>query len=681
METNLQGRLRNTPLPVSHALLPLFEAVVNAIHSVDEAHKTDPERRKISLEVVRAPQSPVLNDSADFKKIASLSPVQGFVVTDNGVGFTDQNLKSFETLDSDFKASIGCRGVGRLLWLKAFERAEISSAYANGNGELYLRTFSFNPASGTHNFTNDLKAPGDDALTSVRLEGFKKWYSDRAPRSAQKLAVSLLEHCLWYFVRPGGAPHIEIVDDTERLHLDDVYDTYMCRSASTETLKVRDQDFSLTHVKLKANSGKQHQIAWCAAGRLVKEESITGKVPGLHGRLQDGAEEFTYSCYVSSPYLDERVRSERFAFDINEVNDDLFADVDLSLREIRTAVLDSVAHHLSEHLEENRNAGRERVERFVTNRAPRYRPVLGRMQTETFDVDPTISDRDLDLLLHRQLADFEAVLLTDGHELMKVDDSETANDYEIRLSSYLDRANELKNSDLVNYVFHRKVILDLLQKAIQRGADGKYAREDVVHELIMPMRKTSNEVKTDSSNLWLIDERLAFHTYLASDKPLSSMPITASKSSKEPDICVLNVYDEPLLVAEGQSLPLASIVILEIKRPMRDDAAAGESKDPVEQALGYLKRIRDGGAMTPQGRLIPGSQSIPGFCYVLCDLTPSIKERCLMLTLRETSDFMGYFGFNPNYNAYIEVISFDRLLNGARERNRAFFDHLGLPAT
>ena len=201
-----------------------------------------------------------------------------------------------------------------------------------------------------------------------------------------------------------------------------------------------------------------------------------------------------------------------------------------------------------------------------------------------------------------------------------------------------------------------------------------------MHELIMPMRKTSNEVSADSANLWLIDERLAFHSYLASDKPLSAMPITGSSSNKEPDICVFNVYDEPLLVAEGKSLPLASIIIVEIKRPMRNDAAAGETKDPIEQALGYLKRVRDGGATTPQGRIIPGSQSIPGFVYVLCDLTQSVKDRCLVLGLRETSDFMGYFGFNPNFNAYIEVFSFDRLLNSARERNRAFFDHLGLPA-
>ena len=42
---------------------------------------------------------------------------------------------------------------------------------------------------------------------------------------------------------------------------------------------------------------------------------------------------------------------------------------------------------------------------------------------------------------------------------------------------------------------------------------------------------------------------------------------------------------------------------------------------------------------------------------------------------------MGYFGFHKKFKAYIEVISFDRLVNMANERNKAFFDKLGLPST
>ncbi|MFH4268232.1 ATP-binding protein, partial [Acinetobacter baumannii] len=86
---------------------------------------------------------------------------------------------------------------------------------------------------------------------------------------------------------------------------------------------------------------------------------------------------------------------------------------------------------------------------------------------------------------------------------------------------------------LANYVTHRRVIIDLLQKTIGLLDDGKYAREEMIHELIMPMQKDSSEVFLDSCNLWLIDERLAFHNYLASDKTINAMPISDSASGKE----------------------------------------------------------------------------------------------------------------------------------------------------
>jgi hypothetical protein len=115
-----------------------------------------------------------------------------------------------------------------------------------------------------------------------------------------------------------------------------------------------------------------------------------------------------------------------------------------------------------------------------------------------------------------------------------------------------------------------------------------------------------------------------------------------------------------------------------LKRPMRNDAQQGD-KDPIEQALGYLDRIRQGKVQTANGRLIPGSENIPGFCYVLCDLTPTVVQRCKIHDAIRTSDGLGYFFYNKTYSAYVEVFSFDRLVNSAKERNKAFFDKLGLP--
>jgi len=681
MNTHLQGRLRNTPLPTSHGLFCLFEAVVNSIHATHE-RKPEATLGKIAIEIIRVPQMALqLDDGKSKRGSPPLENIIGFKVIDNGIGFNDVNMASFETLDGEYKVHLGCRGVGRLLWLKAFEKVAIESTFAGSNGTVKRRSFVFTAARGVDDVKVEDAAAGTELRTCVQLQGFIKNYRDGSPKTAATIANSVLEHCLWYFVREGGAPSIDILDGAETISLDDVYEQYMFSSAKKESIKVKGQDFDLTHIKLKAGSAKKHFIAWCAAGRLVEEETIAGKVPGLYGRIRDEAGDFVYACYVTSPFLDQHVRPERFSFDIKEINDDLFAETELSLNDIRTAVVKSVGSNLESYLKDNQKASRDRIEAFASKKAPRYRPILGRIQESELNVDPNITDKDLDLVLHKQLSELESTLLSEGHEVMNFGQHESPEEYRKRLGEYLAKVDDIKKSDLANYVFHRKVILDILQKAIQVGPDGKYATEDLIHELIMPMRKTSNEIRSDSCNLWLIDERLAFHDFLASDKPLSTMPIIRSKENKEPDICALNVFDEPILVSEGQGLPLASIVVVEIKRPMRNDARPGEDKDPIEQALGYLERIRKGKTQTASGRPIPKAETIPGFCYAICDLTPSIENRCKLLGLKVTSDHLGYFGYNPNYEAYIEVISFDRLLNAARERNRAFFDKLGLPVS
>lgn len=680
MNTYLKGRLRNTTLHRNQGLMPLFEAVVNSIHSIAEM-SPDPTCGRINIEILRETQGKLALDNEKAKRGApAQEPIVGFKISDNGIGFNDKNMESFETLDSDYKANQGCRGVGRLLWLKAFEAVNVFSIFKTANGKVGKRTFTFTAAQGVGNKSLAEVDANTEPLTTVHITGFERPYREASPKTAATIANSLFEHCLWYFVRDGGAPKMVVKDGLETIDLEDVYNEYMLSSSSKEEIKLKGQLFEVTHLRLKAGPDRQHFIAWCAASRVVDKENLSGKISGLHGKIKDEAGDFFYACYVTSPFLDSRVRPERIGFDIIEMSNDLFSESDLDLNEIRAAVVEASAKNLRIHLETNEKSSKDRVDKFVSQRAPRYRPILGRIDSSKLNVDPEISDKDLDILLHKQLADIEGTLITEGHEVMNFGRGETPEQYQARLQKYLEKVDDIKKSDLANYVFHRKIILDILEKAIAIGPDGKYAREDLIHELIMPMQKTSNEVRSENSNLWLVDERLAFHNFLASDKPLSSLPITGNKENKEPDICALNVFDEPLLVSEGQKLPLASIVVVEIKRPMRNDAAAGEEKDPIEQALGYLERIREGGVKTARGREIPGSETIPGFCYVISDLTKTVRSRCKYHNLRVTSDNQGYFGYNDNFKSYIEVISFDRLLNAARERNRAFFDKLGLPA-
>lgn len=156
------------------------------------------------------------------------------------------------------------------------------------------------------------------------------------------------------------------------------------------------------------------------------------------------------------------------------------------------------------------------------------------------------------------------------------------------------------------------------------------------------MRATSTDAEYQRQNLWLIDERLAFHHFLASDKALASNPTTSNTSKKEPDIASIRMFEHPLLVGEGKA-QMASITVIEIKRPMRKGFQAGEeeSKDPILQSPGYLRSLREG-ARTVNGRPIPNAAQIPGFVYVVADLTGSLIDCCKMHQLETTADGMGF---------------------------------------
>ncbi|HET8661908.1 MAG TPA: hypothetical protein VFM55_23305 [Micromonosporaceae bacterium] len=678
INASLTGRLRNTSLPKRNALLPLFEAVVNAIQAVDAVHD-GMESTQIAVTINRSHQ--LLSQlGADVDHSATpLDPITGFVVSDNGEGFHDGNMSSFETLDSEYKLAYGCRGVGRLLWLKAFDKVEVASCYKDQQDKSRKRSFVFSANAGV---SQQAVTGCDDPQTGseVRLISFHETYRKAAPKTTSAIARSLLEHCLWYFVRPGGAPNIAVIDGPERVDLTSVYDEYMHCSARTEEITVKECPFNLVHLRLKATAKNVPQLYWCADNRVVSEENLSGRIRGLGGRLRDADAEFMYACFLGSPYLDERVRMERTGFNIPESTEGAFDEHEPSLSDIRAGVLAAAEQHLLPSLEEARRAGRARVETFVDSKAPRYRPILRHVDEDKLSVDPEMSDKDLELQLHRYLADIEHELLTEGQQVLDSSDPDDP-EYDRRLRAYLDKVDDVKKSDLAAYVSRRRVILDLLARAIRMDGEGRYAKEDAIHSLIMPLRTTSNDVAPGACNLWLIDEGLAFHNFLASDKPIKTMPITGSTSRKEPDLLALKVSHGPILVSEGESLPLASIVVVEFKRPARDDAAPGIEKDPLSQALQYLERVREGRVTTASGRPIPRSEQVPGFCYVVSDLTRTVQERCKAGNLRPTQDGLGFFGYNDNYKAYIEVVSFDRLLNMAHQRNRAFFDRLGLPAS
>ena len=228
--TNLQGRLRNTPLTTSGGMLPLYEAVSNSIHALEDAGLST-DKGRIAIQIIRDNQ--IAMDFGMNKRRPgpdAKSDIIGFKIIDNGIGFNDDNMTSFLTLDSDYKADRGGRGVGRLLWLKAFDCVQVDSVFLADGGIPTRRTFKFDRQLGVSE--SETAEVGDaERQTTIHLAGFSKRYRTASPKTANVIAKNLLEHCLWYFVRPHGAPTIEIVDDDDTVSLYEIYDVSTWSSA------------------------------------------------------------------------------------------------------------------------------------------------------------------------------------------------------------------------------------------------------------------------------------------------------------------------------------------------------------------------------------------------------------------------------------------------------------------
>ena len=138
MQINLEGRVRNVSLPRKQGLRPVFEAIANAIDAIEEKNAEG----TVEIRILRN-----LSQQTMIEEDPGQHPIYGFEITDTGVGFTEKNWKAFQESDTTVKATQGGKGIGRLLYLKAFDRAEIASTFEE-DGKWFRRDFSFSLPTG-----------------------------------------------------------------------------------------------------------------------------------------------------------------------------------------------------------------------------------------------------------------------------------------------------------------------------------------------------------------------------------------------------------------------------------------------------------------------------------------------------------------------------------------------------
>ena len=187
---DLEGRVKNFDLKKSKPLLPLFEAVVNSIYAIEERQKREEFEGVIDVRIIREPQEVVDGVSR------SVNDIVGFEVVDNGIGFDTNNMKSFLQSDSTYRADKGGKGIGRFSWLKAFKEAIIESVFQDDDGSWVKREFSFILNNQEIDDTLIDVYDNQNYETKVLLKNYYADYQKNVPKSAEKIANSLMQHCL-----------------------------------------------------------------------------------------------------------------------------------------------------------------------------------------------------------------------------------------------------------------------------------------------------------------------------------------------------------------------------------------------------------------------------------------------------------------------------------------------------
>ena len=663
MLANIKGLVDRLELSQAKAMMPLFEAISNAIDAIEE-HKDGFPNHTIYIRLVAAHD--LAHQGGDDALV-----LDGFDISDDGVGFDDGNLASFKEAHTLSKVKVGGKGVGRFTFLKVFSRVHIRSVFQR-QGEALLREFDFSIADELKG-ADDVKPVNETRGTAISMRGMDSKYKGGWPHDPAIIAERILAHFLIRFAARSCPPMVLESPGHAPINLHTLFQSTVLSHIEERFFDVLGHTFALQAYRHR-DGRSRHDLHLCANGREVTTNKLRDLLPVLPERLlDDDQESYTLIVLVTGEYLDDHSNQERTRISFQSDDEPDMDETLVSGQALNRGIADTLRPLLADDLRSTNEEKRSQIEKFV-EQAPEYRALTHPRYKELIEqrIQPGLTVEKLDEALLHVKRDVEDSVRKEVRHVAALFETETFEKYQERFQVVAEQANEIGKAQLAAYVAHRRTILDLVSQSLKKvRTDDKYPFERVLHKMIFPMGATSKDIFFEQQNLWIIDERLCYHTLLTSDKKLNSVPGLKGTSGKEPDIFAF-FYDTPIGVSESDNLPSGAVIIIEFKRPGRDDY----DKDPADQIIQRFREISDGNVNDIDGRQInPANLRFTG--YLIADLKPTLHKQ-VYGRYHRTADNEGYFFNLAAGNGCIEIISYDKLVKDAERRNRILFDKLGL---
>lgn len=674
MKADIKGIISGLSLSEDKVLFPVFEAVVNSIQAIDERKKNENIEGEINIKILRYNKQTELGDGDDsFEKTEVSSPISSIEIVDNGIGLNSLHFGSFNTAHSTKKIKIGGKGLGRFSMLSVFEDIEIQSTFLE-NGEVLQRKVKF---TDEYDEDEDTKCVVLDSEKKIQTKlVFSKirssFHKSSSMFSHENIADQILEHCLLYFLGKN-APKITVEEDGIIINLSNQFNPEDFLLSQISKI-IKNRDFLFYVVKDSRIIANEYSLA--AHNRRVRGKKIEKILPIFKSKIIDEAQSFFINIYVTSEFLNSRVTESRDDIKLDKSSEDTQQSLNdrISEEDIQDEIKKILFEKYESLIAERQIEVKDKVDSFLrSDDGISYRWL--ELNSEILNSIPNDADeKKLDDIFHEHQYRV-------GRELRKKREKLLNRDF--KKSGYRELFNEIvplltneSNSKLAQYVSHRKIIIDMLNKYLEyingkSGEEVTYEEENTLHNLFFTMGATEKTLSYENHNLWLIDERLSFHTFIRSDIAQNRHGVIETDSIKEPDIAI---YDVNYKYGETNEYgDLLSVVFVEFKRPNRTVTLLEYNKQMMDQVKGLRK-----GTVTKKGKNLSVSESTPIYFYYVCDVNAFNKL---------TDDAIGFGGFKRTpYKSLIkmegnlveEILTYDSLATNALRKNIAFFKKLGI---
>lgn len=680
---DIQGLVRQ--LKMSNYLMPLFEAVVNSIQSI---YLSGIKNGYIEIYINRVSEQQNLNLGNNSNIPYTVQEIDSIIISDNGSGFNNKNVESFNKAYYTEKVALGCKGVGRFSWLKAFDSVDIESVFEE-QGNKYKRVFTYKIPRGIDKNTFITQLTEEkDIKTIIKLKGLKTKYAKNSKQRIETIAKKILEHC-FYYISAENAPTIIIKGydnenkdkEAKSISINELYKNLYSKNVIDEKVNIKNSAFNIKHIKLfDTGEEENHKVYFCGNNRMVLSDTVKNitKLSNLEEKIQDidSTNKFYYIAYVSGKYLDDNTDPDREGFTFKHKEIPLDIPGYLSLSDIKNGISDNLISYIAPYLDIVQKNKMERIAKVINEEMAQYNYLLAEDENFFDDISLYAEKEDIKKKIKIKHIIKRDEVNKNFEDFVKETDLnliENDNEYEEKLKKFVKEIDDVGRADLAEYVAHRKVILEYYEKYLGWNEENnKPYKEEFIHNLIYPMGTTSNEIPYEKHNLWIIDDKLAFSDFISSDKAFNQLNNIHSESNDRADL----LFDSKKIFSNNDNTDLDTVTIVEFKRPERDDYT--DKDNPIAQIYRYIDTIKEGKVRKSNGRQVSVVNSAKFYCYIICDITDKIKNFAKMGNFIEMPDGNGYFLFSNSYNAYIEIISFNKVLQDCKKRNNILFKKLGL---